>query len=331
MVIGMSINLSETERITLGYVALAGLKATASLDGPPSPKAMAAIASLRDHILQIEVDLDQLKPLQPQELAQKLMGINPDPQWRERVLRGMTLVAMFDGEPSAKHLQFLRRAAHAFQIDDAPVAIYRRSMGDRLMLLRLDIIRRSFMAEAIKTSVRHDGLRGVLATAKVILGYEDQEMAKRYRALADYPDGTFGKAYADFILNNDFSFPGEVGGPPPPVMHHDCCHVLGGYGTTPNEEAGVVGFQAGFEKLDPFDVVMFIMAEFELGIGVSPYIPGEKSQLDPAYIFAGIEHGRQVNTDLLADINPWDYFSHPLEEVRQRFNVVPRGRKPDYA
>lgn len=35
-----------------------------------------------------------------------------------------------------------------------------------------------------------------------------------------------------------------------------------------------MGFQAGFEHLDPFDVVMFAMAEFELGIGASPFIPG---------------------------------------------------------
>ena len=45
--------------------------------------------------------------------------------------------------------------------------------------------------------------------------------------------------------------PGALGRPTPPVFRHDCCHVLGGYGTTAAEEGGVIGFQAGFERLDP--------------------------------------------------------------------------------
>ncbi|MEO0377469.1 MAG: TerB family tellurite resistance protein [Cyanobacteria bacterium P01_A01_bin.17] len=330
MVIDMQIDLPDSEREALGRVALAGLMTVARLEGDPSPKKMAAIVSVRDYLLHIDVDLESLETLQPEELAQQLIAINDDPQWRERVLRGMTLVAMFDGEPSEVYLRLLSDMAKAFQVDDSPVTTYRKTMGDRLAILRLDIVRRSFMSQAIKTNFRQEGLRGVLATAKVILGQEDKAMASRYRALLEYPEGSFGKAYADFILRNGFSFPGEVGGPPPPVMHHDCCHVLGGYGTTPNEEGGVVGFQAGFEKLDPFDVLMFIMAEFELGIGTSPYIPGEKDKLDPEYIFAGIDHGCHVNTDLISGINPWDYFAEPLEEVRRRFNILPRGREPEY-
>ena len=33
-------------------------------------------------------------------------------------------------------------------------------------------------------------------------------------------------------------------------------------------------------------VIMFVMAEFELGIGVCPFIPGEWRQLDPDRLFA---------------------------------------------
>ncbi|WP_017299536.1 hypothetical protein [Nodosilinea nodulosa] len=331
MVSRLQINLPDAEREALGRVGLAGLKAMASLHGTPSAKTMAAMTGVRDHLLHIDLDLESLEPLPPQELARRLIAIDSDPQWRERILRGMTLIAMFDGDPSADHLRLLSDTARAFGVDDAPVATYRRTMGKRLMLLRLDIARRSFLGAAVKTTLRQEGLPGALAIAKVLLGQEDKAMASRYRALAEYPEGSFGRAYADFILRNGFNFPGEVGGPPPPAMLHDCCHVLGGYGTTAKEEGGVVGFQAGFEKLDPFDVLMFVMAEFELGIGTSPYIPGEKNLLDPEYIFAGIEHGTHVNTDLLTDMNPWDYFADPLVDVRQRFNVLPRGREPEFA
>lgn len=330
MITDMRIDLPAAKREALGRVGLSGLMAMACLKGTPSPKTMAAIAGVRDYILHVDLDLESLEPLAPQELARQLVAIDDDPQWRERILRGMTLIAMFDGEPSAAHLQLLRDTAAAFGVDDAPVATYRRTMGERLAMLRLDIARRSFIEPAFGATLRQEGFRGLLATFKVILGKEDKAMARRYRALTEYPEGSFGRAYADFILRSGFSFPGEVGGPPPPVMRHDCCHVLGGYGTTPAEEGGVVGFQAGFENLDPFNVLMFVMAEFELGIGTSPYIPGEKNRLDPERVFAGIEHGLQVNTDLLADINPWDYFAEPLEAVRARFNVVPRGREAEF-
>ena len=118
-------------------------------------------------------------------------------------------------------------------------------------------------------------------------------------------------------------------GPPPPVFRHDICHVLGGYGTTAAEEAGVIGFQAGFERRDPFDVLMFVMAEFELGIGVSPFLPGAFGQIDPERLFAGIAHGRQVNTDLIRDIDPWEHFADPLSVVREHFSIPPRGRAPE--
>ena len=87
-------------------------------------------------------------------------------------------------------------------------------------------------------------------TVAGVLGHAERSLAARYHQLDDYPEATFGRAYADFIARNRFSYPGEVGGPPPPVMRHDCCHILGGYGTTPSEECAVLAFQAGFEKAE---------------------------------------------------------------------------------
>jgi hypothetical protein len=58
-------------------------------------------------------------------------------------------------------------------------------------------------------------------------------------------------------------------------------------------------------------VLLFALAEFELGFGVSPLIPGQRDVLEIEPVFAGIEHGSRVTTD-------------PLEEVRRRFNVLPR-------
>jgi hypothetical protein len=303
----------------------------ARCDGAPSTKALAAIRGVRDHLIQIPCDLDTLAPITPQELGQRVQAVTADPQWRERILRGMTLVALFDGEPSAAKLALLEATAEALGVDRAPVHTFRQLMEQQLMRVRLDIGRRGFLAPAVGATLQQEGVQGALGVARVLLGQGDAAMAARYQALRTYPEGSFGRAYADFIVRNGFNFPGEVGGPPPPVMHHDCCHVLGGYGTTAAEEGAVLGFQAGFEQADPFYVLMFALAEFELGMGVSPFIPGERQQLDVERIFAGIEHGSHVNVDLLAAINPWEFFADPLEQVRQQFNVRPRGREPEWA
>lgn len=318
------------QRQAIGAAGLAALMAVARCGGEPSAKALTAIRAVRDHLLRIELDLASLPSLGPAELASRLLAVNPDPQWRERILRGMTLVALLDGEPTPARQQLLDQAAAALAVDGAPVRSFAQVMDGKLNLLRLDIGRRGFVKAAMGATLKQEGLRGALGVARVILGQEDPAMAARYRALRDYPQGSFGRAYAAFIDRNRFGFPGELGGPPPPVMHHDCCHVLGGYGTTPAEEGGVVGFQAGFERADPFYVLMFALAEFELGFGASPFIHGQRDALDPERIFAGMAHGAQVNTDLLAAVDPWDHFDEPLEAVRQRFNVLPRGREPEW-
>ncbi len=328
--IDMHTDLPLAQRQAIGAAGLAALMQVARCDGDPSPKALVAIRAVRDHLLRIELDLDTLAPISPAELARQVRAVNPDPQWRERILRGMTLVALLDGEPTPARRHLLDQAAVALAVDPAPVHSFAQVMEGKLNLLRLDIGRRGFIKAAMGATLQQEGLRGALGVARVLLGHEDGAMAARYRALREYPEGSFGRAYAEFIDRNRFGFPGELGGPPPPVMHHDCCHVLGGYGTTAAEEGGVVGFQAGFERADPFYVLMFALAEFELGFGASPFIAGQHASLDPERIFAGMAHGAQVNIDLLAEVDPWDHFSDPLAVVRQRFNVLPRGREPEW-
>ena len=329
MVINVQATLPDDQRQAIGKAGLAALMTMARLRGTPSAKAMAAIRGVRDHLLHLDLALETLPDIDPEALAARVNGVNPDPQWRERILRGMTLVALFDGTPTQQQLDLLERTAQSLNVDPGPVRTFQQVMEHQAWLVRLDVARRGFIPQAFKAMWRQEGLSAALASARVLLGQEDRAMAERYRQLRSYPEGSFGLAYANFIDRNGFQFPGEHGGPPPPVMHHDCCHVLGGYGTTPAEEGAVLGFQAGFEKVDPFYLLMFALAEFELGIGASPFVPAGRGQLDVDRIFAGLEHGSHVSVDLLAGIDPWDHFAAPLEQVRQRFNVLPRGRAPE--
>lgn len=328
MTIDMKRQPPPERREAIARAGLASLKAIAGLDGGPNERAMAVMRAVRDHLLKVEVDLDALVPIAPAELAEAV----PEQEWRERILRGMTVVAMLEGEPTQKELDLLDHTATLLGIDAAPVRTFRHLVEEQLNLFRVDVARRSFIRPATVAYLKNEGARGAFGLAKRLLGMEDKAVAAQYHELDDYPVGTLGRTYADFIATNRFQFPGEVGGPPPPAMRHDICHVLGGYGTTASEECGVVAFQAGFQKEDPFFVMLFTMAQFQLGISVSPFLPGAILPIDPDVIMAGLEHGTHVNRDLIGDPtwDPWDHFHEPIDELRESLEIQPRGREPRY-
>ncbi|MEA5412963.1 hypothetical protein VB737_14420 [Synechococcus sp. BA-120 BA3] len=289
----------------IGRAGLGSLLAIASMDGPPSPIALRTITAIRDHLIRLPIPLEELEPLTPEQLAAAV----PEPEWRERILRGMTVLALLEDSPGEAPLARLEATARALAIDDAPVQAFRHVLDHQFNLVRLDIARRSFQRSAAAAYLRDEGPAGALQIARSLLNQEDPAL---------------GRAYLAFIEANGFSVPGELGGPPPPVVRHDCCHVLGGYGTTASEECGVLGFQAGFGRNDPFFTILFALAQFQLGIGSTPVTAAETGQADPEVIFRGLEHGLGVTRDLISDWDPWDDFPQPLEEVRRQYGIRPR-------
>ena len=189
----------------------------------PSEKALAAIRGvLRDHLLQIDVDLASLPPITPTELAREVDAVEPDPP-RARVNPAR------HGPGASRHFPpQLRPSRTGLQ------------------------------------SLHQEGLKGVLG------------ILRKRRATSMTPRSWTG--------------------------------------TTPAVEGAVLSFQAGFEHFKPLYVLMFALAEFELGIGTTPYIA----------------HGAQVKINLLDSVDPWNHFSDPLEAVRDRFNMPPRGREPEW-
>ncbi len=316
----LSLQPPPERREAIGRAGLGSLLAIASVDGPPSPMAQRTITAIRDHLIRLPISLDSLAPLTPEELAAAV----PESEWRQRILRGMTVLALLENDPGEARLARLEATARALGIDDAPVQAFRHVLDHQFNLVRLDIARRGFQRGAAAAYLRDEGPAGALQLARALLKREDPALASRYRALAALPDGSLGRAYLAFIDANGFSVPGEVGGPPPPVVRHDCCHVLGGYGTSASEECGVLGFQAGFGRNDPFFTVLFALAQFQLGIGATPLTAAETGQADPEMIFRGMEHGSSVTRDLISDWDPWDDFPQPLEEVRHRYGIRPR-------
>ena len=304
-------------------IARAGMRAlvaVARADGTVGDLERQMLTSVQRHILRLDVEMTELEEITPEALAAQVT----DATFRERIVGGCVLMALIDGEPSEAELDQVKSYATALKVSTGAVKNLKRLTQKRLLLARFDIARRSFIGNKFREKLANDGIRGI-ATVLKAMRFGDEKMAARYRTLESYPDGSLGREYARFIRGHDFSFPGEEGSPPELIMVHDCHHVLGGYETTPSEEVAVACFTAGFSNQDPFSTILFIVAQFHLGLQITPSAEAFEMVVSPDAMTKAISRGSQVNVDLADNWHPWQGdFDLQVDELRRRYNIVPR-------
>jgi tellurite resistance protein len=304
----------------VAHAGLRALKTVAAADGKLHPLEDELLASVQRHILRTELNVDELEPITPEELAEAIT----EPAFRERVLGACVLVSLIDGEPSPEELKLVEAYTKALEVDSPIVKNLQRLTKERFLIARFDIARRSFVGQKVKERFEAEGVRGIASMVKAMrLG--DEALAAKYQKLESYPNGTLGREYARFIRDNKFSFPGEEGGAPEVILFHDCSHVLGGYGTSSIEEVQVASFSAASRKEDPFAIILFVVAQFHLGLRVTPAAEAEKMVIQPELMMKAIERGSHVNSDLSDHWDPWQGdFELQLDALRKRFNIPPR-------
>jgi tellurite resistance protein len=301
---------------------LRGLKMVAMADGELHELERRLLNGAQEHILHTDFDLDALEPITPEELAQAVEL----PELRERILSAAIIMALIDGEATEAEGTLLAAYADAFGIDSQALADVQRIIDRHLLIARMDITRRAFIGQRGRAYVREQGIRGLVRALRAVVGIEDPKLAARYHALADYAPGTLGRSYHEFVARNGFSFPGEKDSAPEPILFHDCLHVLAEYDTDSLEETQIASFQAGILKKDPLFGMLFMLAQFHLGLQVTPTTGPEKLVADPGLMLEAFVRGTKVSRDLCVDWNPWDDFERPLEELRREFAIEPRRR-----
>lgn len=263
------------------------------------------------------VDLDALLPITPGEARLAL----PEGPARLRAVQTAILVALMDGEASAAEVARVEAFAKALDVDDPRVENLRQLAEGRLRTLWFDLARRSFARPIFEEALRERGVRGVYRIVAPMIGLgSDPDLVRRYNDLGRLPGGTLGRAYWEFVVNHELGFPGE-GIVAEAGVWHDLSHVLGGYGTDPEGEVGVVSFIAGYRKDDPFFWLFTIALQFHLGVKVSPYSPGLKGHFDPELVMRAVARGMAMNRDLSVGWDYWPDMEQPLEAVRRKYGV----------
>jgi hypothetical protein len=198
----------------------------------------------------------------------------------------------------------------------------------------LDLQRHSwYEEETIKESVRgrwEELVRSKLAYTGVVA---DRVIAEKWRALRDCPEGSWGKAVADFYDEHGFPFPGERFGIYELGARHDWIHVLTGYGTDPEGELDVFAFIAA----SMHDERGLVLLAITLGLfqnGSIHHVAGKKVAIARSDTLAddgavdrwvdAFRGGSLATTDVMGTVRLFEHKDEPLDAVRERFGVVPR-------
>lgn len=300
---------------------LRAMKMVASADGAISDAERNFIATAQQ-IFGSDLELEALTPIEPEELALALR----DPAARRQIVRGMIVLSLIDGEASPAEARLIERFAQALEVEQTDLSTLHKLAEQHFLRARFDIARRFFAREKLLEFTAEKGVGWLARSLAAMAGLrEDAEIASRYRALEHAPEGSLGRGYFDFIRGNGYSFPGEKGSPAEVIAFHDLTHVLSGYGTDPEGELQVLAFHAGCrkEEHDPFSFVLFGIAEFHLGLAMSPVATGSRGKLDPALMWKALERGSACTIDPTKGWDPWPVMHEPLLALRERYGIAP--------
>lgn len=311
-----------------GEEALACLRTMRTVtagEAAPTPAVHALMTAAQRALMALDVDLDRLEPIKPEELAHKITT----PGMADQLIGALIVGVLADGEPDAAAFARLEACATALGVATPALRTVRLMIEKHMMLARLDFLRRSHVADMVKDAYRHHG--GLRGAAEALLGqrglYEDKELAARFTVLEKLSADTFGYAYFTHCRSHGFTFPGEKGGFPLTGAYHDMVHVLSGYGIAPEEELLVGGFTAGFKRTNPFYMILLVACLWGAGVNVvpvsQPHITGTLGRGDNAARFIhAIERGSRVNTDLADNWDFWPMLPLPMEEARARLGIA---------
>jgi len=270
----------------------------------------------------------------PQELAEGFRFRNEI--HRVRIFHDLVLCALVRRPLPPEVEQQLTRYAAALSIDDPILTVVRRLSRGQLGLAMVDFDRNGYTRDWDAEQARALHTSHELAAAWE-LAVDDPALAARWRALADLPVGTLGRAVIDLYRARGFHVPGSPGSAPPLLAQHDWVHVLADYGTTVENELETFAF-VGRADDDPkgFSLLAMVVGLFETGYlaqaaGLFESDPGHLAEdgmavrvADAMRRGARCHDDGEVRKDFLA-VDWFAYADRPVDEVRAAFSVPPKS------
>ena len=283
------------------------------------------------------VDTNVLEPMSARALAEAMA--RRDLAYRTRVLQIMVLCAFVLRPLPAEVVARLEEFAHELGVDEGMIAVARRFAAGSLGLAAVDFERNGY------TSTWHADDAHELHTSQELqsaweTAVHDSQLASRWTALAELPEGTLGRRVSQLYQARGFVVPGVLGSAPPLLAQHDWVHVLADYGTTVESELEVFAFIArANDDMRAFSLLAMVVSLFETGYlrtGAGLF------EADTGHLSVGRNMALRVADamrrgalcrDIVSGAASIDYLrldwfdlaALPLNEVRARFSVAPKS------
>lgn len=328
-------DLHPPDAAEVDHLARGVLTAISPASGPTELQRLlmaAAFEALTGHL----PDTGQ-PPIGPDDFARGLARRNE--AFRTRILQTMILGALVLRPLTTDVAERVEAFARELSVDDGMLAVARRFAAGQLGLAAVDFDRNGYTADWDP-----DRARTLHTTTELADAWQqsvaDPDLAARWAALEELPAGTLGRRMWELYRARGFAFPGQPGSAPPLLAQHDWVHVLADYGTRVESELEVFAFIARAND-DPrgFSLLAMVVSLFETGYlatgaGLFESFPGRLSaegmtiRVADALRRGALGHGPdgEPDVDLLA-VDWFRFADRPVEEVRERFGVVPKAER----
>jgi hypothetical protein len=309
--------------------ALGAVRTVLEADGPPRAGGQRLLA-VAAATLGLGDDWRAFPPASPAQLASAF----PSPAARRVLVDALLIPACIEQAVTPAGEAAVRSFAAALGVRSPWVPVLGPLRRRRVFAVKRQLVRRSPDARRLFARIwAEEGLRGLWYVLTFMLGrYVDPPLAARFRALDNLPTGSLGRAFFDHLVSRGLTFPGEPGGLPERMLHHDLMHVVNGYDTDPAGECELAGFYTAFCPGESFTFIVTVLATFHLGLAVSPaVVTPARGAFDPARVLAAFLRGRRLRVDVMG---PWDYWALmplPLGEAREHLGIADPPSSPDRA
>lgn len=260
----------------------------------------------------------------PAVSSDELRACFPSPAARRALMDALLIPAAIEGTVTAAGEASVRALAQALGVRSHWVTLLRALRRRRVLAVKRQLLSRSPDAQRLFARIwAEEGLVGIWRAVLFVLGrFVDPALAARFRALSALPEGTLGQRFFAEFTARGLAFPGEPGGLPERMLHHDLMHTINGYGTDAAGECELAGFYAGSCPGDSFTFIVTVLATFHLGMPVSPaQVKPAHGAFDPARVLAAFLRGRRLRVDVMGAWDYWALMPLPVEDVRRQLGI----------
>jgi hypothetical protein len=314
----------EDARLVLGAVA------GAFRDGGGYDELQASVASaIASEVYALDVEHEPIEPL----TADQVLALDPPFELRRHAVRLMAVLELV-AHPLRREAQTgVRLYAQRLGVDLAVLHAARQLAHRHSALMYADLQRSSWYTKQTVKGLLHGKFCELVDSKLAYTGItSDLAISTKWMGLKACPDGSWGRGVADFYERHGFPFPGTHHGIYEIGAKHDFVHVLADYETDPEGEIDVFAFIAASMPDDAGLVLLAVtLGLFQNGsihrvAGKEVKIARADTLSDPGAVvrFADAwRRGAATTTDVMGGIDQFAYADVPLDEVRERFNVLP--------